>query len=441
MMSVRTQPHPARIPGDGASTSALIAWAMYDWASSAFATLIQTFIFAAYFIRRVAPDAATGSLWWGRALSASSLVAALMGPLLGAVADQTGGRKRWLAVFTGLCVAATALLWFAEPAPHAAGRALLLVALGTAGAEAAGIFYNAMLPVLTGPRRIGRWSGWGWGLGYVGGLMCLLLALSAFVREESPWVELDRAAALDVRATFPFAAGWYFVFSLPLFLFTPDVPGTGIRLRAALRAGWRQLSTSIRQARRYAGILRFLIARMLYTDGLATVFLFGGIYAAGAFDMTAEDVVRFGIALNIAAGLGAAAFAWVDDRVGGRQTILIALSGLIAATTLMLLTTNAEWFWVLGMVLGLFVGPVQAASRSYLARVSPAEMRTEFFGLYAFAGKATAFVGPLLVGWVTYATGSQRLGMATVLVFFLAGLVVLLTVPSDTTSRRVRVRA
>jgi len=183
--------------------------------------------------------------------------------------------------------------------------------------------------------------------------------------------------------------------------------------------------------RRYGHIIRFLIARMIYVDGLATVFAFGGVYAAGTFDMTEQEVLMFGIALNVTAGIGAAAFAWVDDRIGAKPTILLSLVGLMVAGTLILLVESPTLFWTFGMLLGLFVGPVQAASRSFMARVAPQALLTEMFGLYALSGKATAYLGPFLVGWLTYASGSQRVGMGTVIVFFLVGFLLMLTVPPD----------
>src|SRR5439155_1614181 len=170
----------------------------------------------------------------------------------------------------------------------------------------------------------------------------------------------------------------------------------------------------------------FLIAHMIYADGLGTVFAFGGVYAAGTFGMTEEEVLKFGIALNVTAGLGAAAFAWVDDWIGAKRTILIALAGLILTTSAILLADSRGLFWTFGLTLGVFVGPVQAASRSYMARIAPVELRSEMFGLFAFSGKVTSFLGPLFVGWLTAAAGSQRIGMTSILAFFLLGFVLLL---------------
>ncbi|HKL19938.1 MAG TPA: MFS transporter, partial [Halalkalibaculum sp.] len=194
----------------------------------------------------------------------------------------------------------------------------------------------------------------------------------------------------------------------------------------------KQLKESIRHIREYKDIMRFLIARMIFIDGLATVFAFGGIYAAGTFDMDEKGVLIFGIGLNLTAGLGAALFAWIDDYLGSRQTILISLIGLIITTSAVLLVSSSFWFWAFGLTLGIFVGPVQAASRTYMGRIAPEELRNQMFGLFALSGKVTSFIGPFLVGWLTYAAGSQRIGMSVIIVLFVIGFLLMIKVPKVT---------
>lgn len=406
----------------------LFSWAMYDWANSAFFAVIQTFVFATYFINSVAENETLGSNQWGNTISAAGLVIALGGPFLGAIADQMGRRKPWIFGFSLLCIVATAGLWFVEPSNSFLVLALVLIFLSTVGSECAIIFYNAMLPDLASDETMGRWSGWSWGLGYAGGLACLLVALFVFIDVEQPPFGLDSAQAENVRATFILVALWYAVFSLPLFLKTPDASATGIKLKEAVRSGWKQIRESIRQVRAYKNIVRFLVARMIFIDALATIFAFGGIYAAGTFDFTERDVLLFGIGLNLTAGLGAAVFAWIDDWLGSKLTIELSLVGLIITTSAVLLVTSITWFWTFGLLLGIFVGPVQAAGRTYMARVAPPELKNQMFGLFALSGKATAFLGPLLVGWLTYLAGSQRLGMSVIVLFFIIGLLLMRTV-------------
>ena len=422
-MTSSPSPAPGRSPAAG-----LWSWAMYDWANSGFAALVQTFVFAAYFTRAVAENETLGTAQWGNMMGLAGLVIGLGGPVLGAVADRTGSRKPWLGLFTGLCIAATACLWFVTPAPSSVALALVLAGVGTIGSEYAMIFYNAMLPDLARPSAIGRWSGWGWGLGYAGGLVLLVLALYGFV-EQGAWFGVPRTEALHVRAVMPLTAAWYLVFCLPLFFFTPDGRGTSAPLGRAVGEAVAQLRDSLRRVREYRDIGLFLLARMLYNDGLTTMFAFGGIYAAGTFGMSPSEVIVFGIGLNVTAGLGAASFAWLDDRLGPRRTILLSLAGLIAPGAIILLVESKTLFWIFGLALGIFVGPVQASSRSYLARVAPAEVRGEMFGLFALSGKLTSFMGPLLVGWLTLASGSQRVGMGAVVVLFVLGFAGMLLVP------------
>ncbi|MDX1631190.1 MAG: MFS transporter, partial [Thermoanaerobaculia bacterium] len=283
---------------DRASTPALLSWALFDWANSAFPTVIQTFVFAAYFTRRVAENETAGSAAWGTAVGVAGGLIALSAPILGAIADQGGRRKPWIAGFTGLCVFATSLLWFVRPDTPVV-PALAVFVVGMVGFELASVFYNAMLPGLAGS-AIGRWSGWAWGLGYAGGLACLLISLFALVRPEGAWLGLDPEHYEHVRATFLLVAVWFSLFSLPLLMVTPDRRrGPRRSPTEAVRRGIRQLAGSLRRIRDYGHIVRFLAARMLYIDGLATIFAFGGVYAAGTFDMNEEQVLAFGIALNV----------------------------------------------------------------------------------------------------------------------------------------------
>ncbi|ERS84052.1 MFS transporter [Marinobacter sp. C1S70] len=418
------------LPGARENKPALWSWALYDWANSAFFTIILTFVFAQYFSVSVIQDEVAGTRAWGNIVGIAGVVIAILAPILGAIADQSGRRKPWLISFTLLCVISSAMLWTVTPDKSQFWTAALWVGLGTLGAEFAFIFYNSMLPDLARPERTGRWSGWAWGLGYVGGIASLVVALYGFIEADGTFFNLDRDAAEHVRATFVLVAVWYLVFALPAFFFIPDRPSTGLSLGAATRAGLAQLKQSIAHVRQYRDIVRFLIARMLYTDGLATIFTFGGVYAAGTFNMSPTEVLQFAIALNVTAGLGALGFAWIDDALGGRNTILLSLMGLGCSAFAILVVDGATAFWIWGMILGIFVGPLQSASRSHLARVAPPHLQTQMFGLFAFSGKATAFAGPLLVGWVTSVTDSQRWGMSTILLFLVIGFVLMLKVPA-----------
>lgn len=327
-----------------------------------------------------------------------------------------------------MAVLATAALVAVQPRPGYAPLALILVGVGVVGSELAAVAYNSMLPELVPPERTGRWSGLAWALGYAGGLVCLLLVLFGLVREGA-WLALPRQEALHVRAAFPFSAAWYALFTLPLLLLTPDRARRGPGLRGALGRGARQLRETWRAARGHRPLIRFLLARMLYIDGVATIFAFGGVFAAGAVGLSGEDVLWFGIAMSVSAGVGAAVFAWVDEAIGARRTILLALVGLALPGAGAVLTGSTGLFWACALLMGLFVGPVQSASRSYLAQAAPPQLRGEAFGLYAFSGKVTAFSGPLLVGGLTWLSGSQRVGMSAVLLLLGAGFLLMLGTP------------
>ena len=411
--------------GSRPGRAALAAWCLYDWANSAYPTLVVTFVFATYFTDAVAVDPVTGTSQWGWMMSASGIALALLAPVFGAIADYGGPRKPWIAAFTAIAVIAAIALWWIEADPRFVLPALLLVAVGNTAFEFGQVFYNAMLPDLVARDWLGRISGWAWGLGYAGGLASLGLCLVVFIQPDPALFGLDRARFEQVRITGPFIALWFTLFCLPMFLLTPDRPAGGASLAAAVRGGLTSLRDTLSHVRHYRVIARFLLARLFYIDGLNTLFAFGGIYAKEALRMTTAEVLLFAIYLNVAAGIGAALFGWVDERLGAKRTILISVAALTLFGAAILAVDDKLWFYGLGCAIGVFIGPTQSASRSMMARLAPPELRTEFFGLFAFSGKATAFLGPAVVALVTAWTQSQRLGMATILVFFVVGLVTL----------------
>ncbi|MFO1059731.1 MAG: MFS transporter [Dongiaceae bacterium] len=405
----------------GAGRPALIAWALYDWANSGFPTVIVTFVFPVYFARAVVGDANQGAALWGNAMSLAGVAIALLSPVLGAIADQGGRRKPWLAAATAACVLLTALLWLVRPQPDLLWPALLLAGAATVAAEIGNVFYNAMLPELAPPARLGRWSGWGWATGYAGGLACLVASLGLVLPSPPPF-GLDAAAAEPVRATALLVAGWFALFAVPLFLLVPDRGRGALSSGQAVRAGLASLWRTVTRLGRHRNAAIFLVAQLFYTDALNTIFAFGGLYAAGTYGMSQQQVLVFGILLNVTAGLGCVGLAWLDDRIGSKRTVQIALVALILLGGGVVLARSFGLFYGLGLALGLFVGPVQSSSRALMARLSPPGMRAEFFGLYAVTGKITAFLGPALYAWATAAHGSQRAGMATILVLLVIGL-------------------
>lgn len=407
----------------------VFAWCLYDWANSPFPAIVLTFVIPAYFTREIAADAATATSQWAFMTAAAALVIAFASPLLGAIADQGRGRKLWLALCTIVLALGAAALWFVHPVPDAASLLLLLVGISIVAFEIGMVFYNAMLPTLVPECYVGRVSGWAWGLGYFGGLAALIFVLFAFIEAPSPLFGIAKGPAAEhVRIVGPVVAVWLCLFCLPMFVWTPDPPGRGLSAVAAIRSGAATLGRTLLALPRQGQLARFLLARMVYTDGINTLFAFGGVYAAGTFGMSVEQVLQFGLVLNATAGVGAFAFGWIDDWIGAKPTILLGLFALAAIGVPLLLIESTTWFWILGAALGIFFGPVQSASRSLMARMTPPGMESEMFGLYALVGKVTAVIGPWLVGIVAVAYDSQRLALATVLPFLVIGGLLLLTV-------------
>ena len=422
---------PASQRGD---RRAIWAWSLYDFANSSFTTLVVTFIYGTYFTGYMAlatdttgarvPDAELGTVLWSRAVTLTAILVALLSPIMGALADRGGVRKRFLMGTTALCVLGTAVLFGAEPGDTM--TALVWFVLANVAFEMGGVFYNAYLPDVARPEQIGRVSGYGWALGYVGGLLCLAIALVVFVNPEVAPFGLDKTSGEHVRATNLLVAGWFALFSIPTFLVLREHRvASRPPLKTLVRESFAGLAATGRELGRYRQIVRLLVARLFYNDGLVTLIAFGGIYAQGTLGFTIPQVLLFGIVLNVAAGLGAFGFGFLDDRIGGRPVLFISLALLTVAAILAVATTDATVFWVSGILVGIAIGPNQSASRSLLGRFVPDHKETEFYGFFAFSGKATAFIGPLLLGVLTDVSGSQRVGISVVIVLFAIGALLL----------------
>ncbi len=407
---------------------AVLSWAFYDFANSSFTTLVVTFIYATYFTKGIAANENLGTEQWSLAVTITALIVAVLSPYLGAIADRGGHRRRFLLATTVVGVLGSIVLFF--PQRGEVFFALAVFTIANVAFEMGMVFYNAYLPDIAPPEKIGRVSGYGWGLGYLGGLVCLVIALFAFVQTETPLFGFSTEDAENVRATNLLVAFWYGLFALPIFIWVKDRPTPRLpKGENIIRMANRQLANTYNELRRqYRQIIRLLVARLIYNDGLITIFAFGGIYAQGTFGFSTEDIIIFGIVLNVAAGLGALAFGFLDDLLGGKSTIMISIVGLFAAGLLAVLTTSQTLFWVAAIGVGLLAGPNQAASRSLMGRFVPPDKETEFYGFFAFSGKATAFLGPLLLGQFTTLFDSQRAGVATVLLFFLVGGLLLMRV-------------
>ena len=409
------------------STVAIAAWCLYDWACASFFIIVTTFIFAPYFTSYIAADKITGTYLWANAMAIAGLIIAFSSPLLGAIADHGGHHKRWVSAFTAIAVIASALLWFAYPDQGAIYLTLACVIAGTVGLEVALVFYNVFLARLAPKNYLGRISGWGWGCGYIGGILALTIVLMVFIRGN--YFSLNMSVSEQIRICGPFVALWYGIFSLPFFIFVPPIKTNSKPFLSAIKAGWRELIFTCKKLPTEKNIFLYLISHMIYADGLNTLFAFGGIYAAGTFGLTFEEILLLGITMNISAGLGAVILGWMDDLLSSKTTVIFSLVCLTFFGIPVILVHDKYYFWGFSLILSLFVGPVQSASRSMMVRlIETKETATEMFGLYALSGRITAFIGPWILGMVTMAFDSQRIGMITILVFFAVGALLILPV-------------
>ena len=397
---------------------------MYDFANQPYTTLVITFIYSTYFAKVIASDVEMGTILWSRAMTITALVVAFLSPIMGAIADKTGHRKSFLIFWTYVCIVGSFGLYY--PLPGEIYKALFWVVISNIGFEMGGVFCNAYLPDIAPKDKIGRISGYGWSLGYLGGLIALGVGYVLLVSPENPMFGFSKELGENIRATNLMVAIWFVIFSIPVFM---GLGGTTKINKTYSKNIWsdsfEEIKSTFANIKKYKELVKFLIARIFYNDGLITIIAFGGIYAAGTFNFTFEDIFLFGIVLNITAGLGAFALGFLDDMIGGKKTVQVSNVGLIFACLLAVFTKSITVFWFSGILIGIFMGSNQAASRSLMARFIPENKENEFFGFFAFTGKATAFLGPLLLGIVTQVFNSQRHGIFVVVVLLLTGFLLM----------------
>ena len=441
----------------------IVGWLLFDWACQPFFTLVGTFVFAPYFATAVVGDPVHGQALWGYATGVAGIGLALLSPLGGSIADAAGPRKPGIALCVAILAACCALLWFATPAasPALIAGVLALYVVAVLAAETATALNNAMMTGLVPADRLGRLSGTGWAVGYAGGLVALVLVLGFLAASPEtgktylgldPLFDLDPARREGDRIVGPLAAAWLLVFVLPLFLLTPDAARTGRPFGAAFWEGVAQLRRTVGEARAGGPVVRFLLANMVYQDGLVALFAFGGIYGAGVFGWGTAEVGVFGILLTVAGVAGSVAGGRLDDRVGARAVIGVSLAALVLVCLAILSlgrehvlfvvetappapgdglygTAPEKAFLLLGLVIGAVAGPLQASSRSLLGRLVPPSEAGRFFGLLTLSGKATSFLAPLIVAVATQASGTQAAGLAVLILFFAGGGWLLSRVP------------
>jgi MFS transporter, UMF1 family len=441
----------------------LAGWVLFDWSTQPFYTLIGTFLFAPYFAA-VFVGQPNGAAYWANINAISAIIVAVGSPLLGAMADARGRSKPFMAVIAVVFIVAQSLLWYAEPGTADTRLFLIMAAMivATAASEFATVLNNALMPRLVSQDELGRLSGTGWAVGYIGGIVSLLLMAAFVIIEPStgktmlglePLIPNDPSRPAD-RIVGPLCALWFAIFVLPFFLFTPDAAPRNGEGGGGIAKAFSTLRTTFANVRRYRNIALFLIAYLLFIDGLMAIFSFGGIYGATVFGWQSTSLAMFGIVITVAGGIGAFVGGFLDDKLGSKTVILGALILLMIASLgvisidlshilffievpaaepgrALFSSIGEQAYVVFAILIGMSAGPLQSASRAFLARMAPPEHMSEFFGIFAFSGKVSAFLAPVTISIITSATGSLRLGMSTILIYLAIGLVFMLSVRAE----------
>lgn len=391
----------------------VLSWSLYDFANQPFTTVIVTFVYSAFFTKVIADNEQIGTTMWANAIAITAIIVAVLSPILGAIADRGGYRKFFLILFTWIAAVFSILLYFPESGD--VFFALSLFVIANVSFEMGTVFCNSYLPDLSNKENSGRISGFAWGLGFLGGLIALFLSFFLFP-------DLD---AVSIRKINVLVGVWFLIFSIPTFLFVKDRTKERFSKQHLLDSFYT-IGTTLKTVSEYKVISQFLVARLFFNDALVTIFALGGIYAVGTLDFTFNEVMELGIVLNIAAGLGAFLFGYLEDKIGVDKVIKLTLVFLIVATLVAIWAPETDYpkelFWSSGVLIGLMVGPNQACSRSLMSQLTPKDKMNEFFGFFALTGKATSFVGPLLFGIVT-SIYSQQMALWIVVILFVVGFV------------------
>ncbi len=454
----------------GADFKGRMGWMLFDWAAQPYFTLILTFIFAPYFTSAFIGDDVSGQSYWSLVLVISGVILAVMSPIFGSIADRMGPRKPWIFAFSVIFVIGSSLLWFAVPGDDSVITLIMVgLVLAAIGIEFAGVFNNALLPTVAGKGKIGKLSGNGWALGYVGGLVTLVIILGFLsTSTETGKTMLGFSSLLGFdpelkeadRFVGPLAAMWYVIFVVPMFLFTPDEKPSQYAQAPVMenvKNGVKDLWAVLKDIRKEKNIFAFFIARMIYFDGITALFAFGGIYATFAFGWDITTLGIFGIILSIAAALGAFLGGIFDDIFGPKKVIMFSLFGLVVSAlgilsisetsallfiTLPPIAENSGLFGslgeqimlIFGIGIGIFAGPAQAASRTMLVNIIPEGQNAKYFGLFALSGKATTFAAPAIILALTLQFEDYRMSMVTILGFLIVGIILFTKVSSTRSS-------
>ena len=405
----------------------VLNFALYDFANSAFTTIIITFIFSTYFAKQIAPNPVLGQSYWGWAIGITGILVAIMGPILGSFADKKNYTEFFIKLFTIICITLTTLLWFSKPSEKYLFFTLIIVASANFFYELSLIFYNSILKRVSKPSDLGKSSGFSFALGYIGGILILIICIKIFIDNDVLPFGLSKENSENVRATSIVVAVWYLIFSIP-FLFS---------LKKKINNKIELSSDNIKKIKDLIwnnglnNLGKFLIARMLYADGLNAIIVMGGIFAVGVFNLEIKDLLILSILMNVTAFIGAIVGGYANDKFSSKSVIIFSLLGLIISSSIILFVKSQLFFLIFAAINGFFIGPIQSASRVFITKSIDENNQASGFGLFALSGKLTSFIGPLLVSTITYISSSQRIGFSSAIILLLIGLLILLKVKKN----------
>tara|TARA_B100000029_G_scaffold140436_1_gene135636 strand:+ start:119 stop:1351 length:1233 start_codon:yes stop_codon:yes gene_type:complete len=400
-------------------------FALYDFANSAFTTIIITFIFATYFAKQIAPNPVLGQSYWGWTIGITGFLVAVIGPIVGSFADKKNRIVFFIRFFSLMCIFFTALLWFSKPSQTHLLYTLIIVGFANLFYELSLIFYNSLLKDISTNKNLGKSSGFGFALGYIGGIIILLISIKLFIDNDNLPFGLTTEESQNIRAIALLVSVWFLIFSIPfLFLIIKEKK---IKISKSVSSNLTDLKKLIWK-KKISVLGKFLIARMLYADGLNAIIVMGGIFAVGVFNLEIKDLLKLSILMNITAFIGALIGGVANDKYGSKNVIIFSLIGLILSSITIIFTFSTSKFFFLAAINGLFIGPIQSASRVVITSMLNKNNQGKGFGLFATSGKLTSFLGPLLVSTVTFLTESQRIGFSAAIILLLSGLVILLKI-------------
>ncbi len=408
-----------------------ISYALYDLANSAYSVIIITFIISAYFAKQIVGDVQLGAAYWQWTAGLCGIVVALTGPLLGSYADKiVNGKEKLLKIFTFLCVLTTCLFWFCKPQESFIFLTLIIFFISNYFYETAQLFYNSILKKFSNDSNIGKTSGFGFALGYIGSIPILLFILYYFIIPQQTLFNLDKEKFENIRFVPYIVALWFLIFSLPLFysLNKKKTNPINTSLNLNQKKSFLKDIINIVWNNKLTNTGKFLIARMVYADALIVLIAGGGVYATGVFNYTSKELLSLAIYGNLVAFLGVLIGGYLNDKFFSKNIIMICICALTLAVIYgsLIAETKKEFFNTV-MFISLFIGTIQSASRVLMSKLLQSENLGKGFGLFSFSGKITSFFGPILVGTTTFMF-SQRIGLLSVSILFVIGLILMIGV-------------